>query len=234
VIVEPVQGEAGVIVPPSRYLSDVARACAERDALLVVDEVQTGLGRLGWWWAIERSGVVPDVLLAGKALGGGVVPVSALAARTEVFAPFRRDPRQAASTFGGYPLGAAALIATIDVLRRESLVERARGLGDALSALLSEACAPAIEDGVLAETRGLGLLHGLEFRHPRSAKEFAAALLEAGVVPSYSSASSTTVRLTPPATLSDDELGVLRGALAQAADAVVGAKRPAVSGGVGG
>ena len=206
VIVEPVQGEAGVVVPPSGYLAAVAEACGHYGALLIVDEVQTGLGRLATWWGINRENVVPDMLVCGKALGGGVVPVSAIAAQPTVFAPFRRDPRHASSTFGGYPLGAAAVRATIDVLRRDQIVERAEETGQQVAAILRAHCTPAAADSAVREIRGIGLLHGIEFDHPQTAAAFAKGLIEHGVIPSYSQAAAATVRLTPPALLGREEL----------------------------
>jgi putrescine aminotransferase len=219
VIVEPVQGEAGVRVPGPGYLAEVAAACAEHGALLVVDEVQTGMGRLGYRWGVERSEVVPDVLVMGKALGGGVLPVSGIAARPEAYAPFRRDPRQATATFSGYPLAAAAVTAAVEVLREEDVPGRAQKLGAALGPVLSEL---ADRTGALVkEVRGLGALHGIEFAHPRTAAAYGAALVEHGVVPSYSMATTSTVRLTPSALLDEPELEHLSTAVLAAADAVV-------------
>lgn len=216
VILEPVQGEAGVIVPRPGFLAAVAERCAAHRALLIVDEVQTGLGRLGRWWGSERDGVVPDVLVAGKALGGGVLPVSAIVARADVFRPFQLDPRQAASTFSGYPLGAAAVTATIATMRRERTVEAAQRTGAAVAGLLARATAAAVEDATVRDVRGLGLLHGVEFEHPQTATAFADGLLDGDVICSYSTASSTTVRLTPPAVLDDEALEILEQALAHA------------------
>lgn len=220
VILEPVQGEAGVIIPCPGYLAAAAERCAAHRALLVVDEVQTGLGRLGHWWGIERDGVVPDIVVAGKALGGGVLPVSAIVASPEVFRPFRLDPRQAASTFSGYPLGAVAVSATIATMRRERTVETAQRTGATVAGLLARATTAAVEDGTIRDVRGLGLLHGVEFPHPQAATVFADALLDGAVICSYSSASSTTVRLTPPALLDDEAVAILDEALEHAVEAV--------------
>jgi putrescine aminotransferase len=223
VIVEPVQGEAGVHVPEPGYLTEVAAACTEHGALLVADEVQTGLGRLGHTWGVDRSDVVPDVLVMGKALGGGVLPVSGIAARAAAFTPFRRDPRQATATFSGYPLAAAAVAAAVEVLRDEDVPGRAQKLGAALGPVLAEA---ADRTGDLVkEVRGLGALHGIEFAHPRTAARFGTALVDHGVVPSYSMATTSTVRLTPSALLDEPELEHLSTAVLAAADAVVAAGR---------
>jgi putrescine aminotransferase len=193
-----------------------AERCSAHGALLVVDEVQTGLGRLGRWWGIERDGVVPDVVVAGKALGGGVLPVSAIVTRAEHFGPFRLSPHQAGSTFGGYPLGAAAVCATIATMRAEGIVAAAQRTGATVAGLLAAATRPAVEDATVRDVRGIGLLHGIEFAHARSAMTFANALLQAGVVCSYSSATWRTVRLTPPAILDSEAVVTLEHALTQA------------------
>ena len=225
VVVEPVQGEAGVCIPPPAYLAAVAAACERHRALLIVDEVQTGLGRLGYRWGADRSDVIPDIMVVGKALGGGVLPVSAIAARDEVFRPFRRDPRQAQATFSGFPLGAAAVVAAVEVLESEDIVGRARRLGPKVQEILGRAA--ALLDGRCREVRGMGILHGIEFAHPRDAARFAEALIEHDVVPSYSLGSTTTVRFTPPALIGDPELEHLRRGVLAATEATI--TQPALS-----
>ena len=118
-ILEPVQGEGGVVVPPPGYLREVADLCTENDALLIVDEIQTGMGRLGTWWGIEAEQVVPDILLVGKGLSGGVVPIAAMVATPRAYAPFAKDPYLHTSTFAGSPLACAAATATIGVIHDE-------------------------------------------------------------------------------------------------------------------
>jgi putrescine aminotransferase len=225
VVVEPVQGEAGVRIPPPGYLTAVADACSRHGALLIVDEVQTGLGRLGYRWGVDRSEVVPDILVAGKALGGGVVPVSAIAARGSVFRPFQRDPRHTHATFSGFPLGAAAVVAAVEVFETEDIAGRAKRIEPQVQEILRQAA--AITGERCAETRGLGILHGIEFAHPRDAAQFADSLIAEDVVPSYSLGSSTTVRLTPPALLEAADLTFLRRAVLAAAEATAAA--PALS-----
>ncbi|WP_017571397.1 aspartate aminotransferase family protein [Nocardiopsis halotolerans] len=221
VIVEPVQGESGVRVPPPEYLAEVAEACAEHRALLVVDEVQTGLGRLGHRWGVDRSGVVPDVLVMGKALGGGVLPASGIAVREEAYRPFRRDPRQASATFSGAPLLMAAVQAAVEVFCDEKVVERARAAEPLIAECLGGAADRA--DGLIREVRGLGVLHGVEFAHPKHAAAFAAALIEHGVVPSHSMATTATVRLTPSALVSETDLEHLASAVAAATETTLAA-----------
>ncbi|MFL6127180.1 aspartate aminotransferase family protein [Actinophytocola sp.] len=219
VLLEPVQGEAGVIVPPAGYLREVAGLCRRHGAFLVLDEVQTGLGRLGAWWGADREGVVPDVLLAGKALGGGVVPVSALVATDEAFAPFDRDPFIHTSTFSGAPLGMAAVRGAIAAIQEDDLVTRADRLGrqlrDSLGSLLRDVF------GDLAVLRGVGLLIGIELAVDGLAGELLLELMAGGVIANHSLNSDRVLRLTPPAVLDEREVGFLLDAFDGAARAVL-------------
>ncbi|HEV8562334.1 MAG TPA: aminotransferase class III-fold pyridoxal phosphate-dependent enzyme [Actinophytocola sp.] len=219
VIVEPVQGEAGVIIPPFGYLAEVALLCREHGAFLVLDEIQTGLGRLGWWWGAERAAVVPDVLLAGKALGGGVLPVSAMIATEAAFAPFDRDPFLHTSTFSGSPLGMAAAVAVIDVIREENLVWRARWLGELLREEVESVLRDVLGDAV-AEVRGLGMLIGVELTVEGLAGDLLLELMDAGVIANHSLNSARVLRLTPPAVLDHEDVDFLVQALERAARSV--------------
>jgi putrescine aminotransferase len=202
VVVEPIQAEAGVVIPPRGYLRGVEEACREFDCLLVVDEIQTGLGRLGQWWGVCTEGVRPDILLAGKVLSGGVVPASALVATAAAFEPFNSDPYLASSTFSNSPLVAAAAHATIDVLASTDVIDRAATLGAQLLAALRGI---ASGSDAVAEVRGSGLLLGVEFATPALAGAFLLALLERRVLPSWSLNQQRTIRFTPSALMSDDE-----------------------------
>ncbi|GLW10124.1 aminotransferase [Microtetraspora sp. NBRC 13810] len=220
VVLEPVQGEGGVVVPPRGYLRAVADACAEYGALLVVDEIQTGLGRLGSWWGVEDEGVVPDMLLTGKGLSGGVVPVAAMVARADVYEPFGRDPFLHSSTFGGSPLACAAALATIQVLQEEDLVHRAAKIGARLLAEVRRTCerhAP----GRVTEVRGRGLLIGLEFATQADVGELVLDLLARGVLVNHSLNASRVLRLTPPAVLEESDLAFFHEAFDSALRAVV-------------
>jgi putrescine aminotransferase len=219
VLVEPVQGEAGVVLPPAGYLRAVADSCRAHGAFLVLDEVQTGLGRLGSWWGADRAGVVPDVLLAGKALGGGVLPVSALVATESAFAPFDRDPFIHTSTFSGAPLGMAAVQAAIAAIREDDLVARADRIGRKLLAELTRVCADVLGDAVAA-VRGAGLLIGIECAVEGLAGELLLELMEAGVIANHSLNSDRVLRLTPPAVLDDRDVRFLLDAFERAAQAV--------------
>jgi putrescine aminotransferase len=215
VIVEPVQGEAGVIIPPFGYLAEVSALCKEYGAFLVLDEIQTGLGRLGYWWGAERDEIVPDVLLAGKALGGGVLPVSAAIATEEAFAPFDRDPFIHTSTFSGSPLGMAAAVAAVEVIRDENLVWRSRWLGE----LLREEIESILRGifGSVVQVRGLGLLIGIEFSVEGLAGELLLELMAAGVIANHSLNSARVLRLTPPAVLDHQDIDFLLLAMERAA-----------------
>ncbi len=175
-LVEPVQGEAGIIVPPEGYLTEIARICRANNVLLIVDEVQTGLGRTGKILACQHEGVKPDGLILGKALGGGLIPVSAFLASEEVMGVFK--PGDHGSTFGGNALGAAVGLAALNVLIDEKLAERAAVMGDYLLERLKAIASPVITD-----VRGKGLLIGLELDTRRvSARQFVETLLRHGVL----------------------------------------------------
>jgi len=189
-LVEPVQGEAGIIVPPAGYLARVREICTRRGVLLICDEVQTGLGRTGALLACDHEGIRPDGLVLGKALGGGLLPVSAFLASGEVMAQFR--PGDHGSTFGGNPLAAAVGEAALELLVRDRLSERARVRGDELLAKLR-----AIDDPAIAEVRGKGLLIGVEIDpDAASARQVCEGLLARGVL--SKDTHGTVVRFAPP------------------------------------
>lgn len=216
VILEPVQAEGGVVLPPRGYLRAVREACDRHHAVLVADEIQTGLGRLGRWWGVDAEGVRPDVLLVGKILSGGVVPVGAVVATREVFAPLDADPLLHSSTYAGNPLAAVAAAETVRTIAREGLVERAAALGEHLLAMTREVLQAAVPH-LVRDVRGEGLLIGIDCVTPDIAAELMMALLERRVVTSYSLNTHTVLRLTPPAVLGADDLDWLESALAGAA-----------------
>jgi putrescine aminotransferase len=219
VIVEPVQGEGGVVIPPPGYLRGVVEACREYGAVLVVDEIQTGMGRLGTWWGLDPDGITPDMLLVGKGLSGGVVPVAALLARPQVYAPFGRDPFLHSSTFGGSPLACAAAYGAIRATIEEDIVARCAALGERLLAGVRAACVAA-GAGVVAEVRGRGLLIGVECRRQADVGELILALLGGGVLVNHSLNASKVLRLTPPAIIDEAELDLFLGTFAEALAAV--------------
>jgi putrescine aminotransferase len=220
VVLEPVQGEAGVILPPAGYLREASALCRRHKAFLVLDEVQTGLGRLGHWWGADRERVVPDVLLAGKALGGGVLPVSALVATDDAFAPFDRDPFIHTSTFSCSPLGMAAVRGAIAAIQEDDLVTRADRIGTQLYDELSHLLQEIFGDRV-ATVRGVGLLIGIELSVDGLAGELLLELMSAGVIANHSLNSDRVLRLTPPTVLDEREIQFLLDAFERAARAVL-------------
>ena len=198
VLIEPIQGEAGIVAPPQGWLAGVRRLCDAHDVLLILDEVQSGLGRTGRWFAFEHEGVRPDGLVLGKALGGGMLPVSAFVGRHDVMDVF--TPGSHGSTFGGNPLAAAVGLEAIRVMHDEGLVERSRRLGAHMFERLR-----AMRSSVVREVRGLGLWAGVEI-DPRvaSAREACERLLAKGVLSKETHA--TVVRLAPPLVIARDDL----------------------------
>ena len=210
-LVEPVQGEAGIIVPPEGYLTEVLRICRKHNVLMIVDEVQTGLGRTGKVLAIHHEGIKPDGIILGKALGGGLLPVSAFCAKESVMGVFK--PGDHGSTFGGNALGAAVGLESLNVLMDENLAERAAVMGDYLLKRLR-----AISSPMIVDVRGKGLLIGLEIDTQRaSARQFVETLLKHGVL--SKDTHGTVARFAPPLIVDREQLdwGVerIRNALAE-------------------
>jgi ornithine--oxo-acid transaminase len=176
-LVEPIQAEAGILLPPEGYLRDVRRICSDAGILFMLDEIQTGLGRTGRLMAYEHEpDARPDVLILGKALGGGVYPVSTVLSSRDILGVFR--PGDHGSTFGGNPLGASVAIAALEVIEREALTEKARVSGEFLINRLRALDSPLIRD-----VRGKGLLIGIEIRRDAgTARSFAMKLLKRGVL----------------------------------------------------
>ncbi|GAA4462130.1 aspartate aminotransferase family protein [Phytohabitans houttuyneae] len=208
VILEPVQGEGGVHLPPPGYLPAVEALCRKYNGFLILDEVQTGMGRLGEWWGADLYGITPDVLLTGKALGGGVMPVSAALASREVFAPFDKDPYLHTGTFTGAPILMAAVQGAIAAVKEDRLISKAASLG---AKLLPEITRIAKEncDELVAEVRGQGLMIGVEFHEAGMAGEMLMELFNHGVVANHSMNGSSVARFTPPAILTDGDVNFL-------------------------
>ncbi|MET9225638.1 aminotransferase class III-fold pyridoxal phosphate-dependent enzyme [Lentzea sp. NPDC003310] len=219
VVLEPVQGEAGVIIPPSGYLKEVSALCQEFGALFVLDEIQTGMGRLGSWWGADAESVTPDVLLTGKALGGGLLPVSAAVATEDAYSEFDRDPFLHTSTFSGSPLGMAAVIGAIAAVREDGLVDRARHLGAELLPELRAVVTRVLGDHV-RDVRGEGLLIGLEFATPDVPTLLMVDLVAEGVVANHSLNEGHVLRFTPPAVLTGSDVAFLLDAVERAATKV--------------
>ncbi|MFC7933510.1 ornithine--oxo-acid transaminase [Streptomyces cinereoruber] len=211
VLLEPIQGEAGVLVPPAGYLPGVRELTRRRNVLFVADEIQSGLGRTGRTFACDHEGVVPDVYLLGKALGGGVVPVSAVVADRDVLGVFR--PGEHGSTFGGNPLACAVALEVVAMLRTGEYQERAAELGDHLHAELGL----LVGGGTVEAVRGRGLWAGVDIAPSRgTGREISERLLDRGVL--VKDTHGSTIRIAPPLVISKEDLDwgleQLRGVLA--------------------
>jgi putrescine aminotransferase len=215
VIIEPIQGEGGVNIPPDGYLREVRAVCDRFGALLVLDEIQTGMGRLGHWWGADREQVTPDIMLVGKGLSGGIVPVSAMVATPEAFRAFNKDPFIHTSTFSGAPIAMAAARAAVEAIEADGLVERAAVLGSTLLAGLREIVALHCPH-LVTDVRGVGLLIGVELAGPGLAGALLAELVERHLIVNYSLNASSVLRFTPPAVLSEGDVEFLLSAFAGA------------------
>ena len=211
-LVEPIQGEAGVVVPPDGYLAAAKSLCEATEVLLVADEIQTGLGRMGRMFASDWDDVRPDILVVGKALGGGVYPVSAILADDDVMSVF--TPGTHGSTFGGNPLAAAVGLASLDVIVEEKLAERANELGEWLMGELREIESPHIE-----EVRGRGLLIGVVLN--TAARPFCEALQARGILAKETH--DKVVRFAPPLVVTKAELEAVLPVIAEVLGAAVAA-----------
>ena len=194
-LVEPIQGEAGIVIPPSGYLREVAQICRDNRVLLMTDEIQSGLGRTGKLFAYMHDDVTPDVLIVGKALAGGFYPVSAVLASSEILGVFQ--PGDHGSTFGGNPLGCAVARTALRVLIDEHLVERSAELGAYFLARLQ-----SLRSADIKEVRGKGLWIGLEMRGP--ARPYCEALKELGVL--CKETHDHVIRIAPPLVIQHDEI----------------------------
>jgi putrescine aminotransferase len=194
-VVEPVQGEAGAVVPPSDYLPRARELCDKHGALLIADEIQTGMGRTGKLWGVDHSDVVPDIMCLGKAIGGGVMPLAAFVSTAKIWEVLVPNPVIHSTTFGGNPIACAAGIAAITVTLEEDLPGQAAAKGQlVLEALRNlQVRYPA----VLTAVRGRGLLIGLEFPSDAIGYAFAAALFRRGVLVAGTYAKARTIRIEP-------------------------------------
>jgi len=210
ILIEPIQGEGGVIVPPPDFLKRAWGLCREHRVLFMADEIQTGLGRTGDLFACDHDGIKPDVMIVGKALGGGYYPVSAMLASRELMQLF--GPGDHGSTFGGNPLACAVGMASLDVIESENLPARARYAGARLMRGLRELDSPAV-----AEIRGRGLLIGVQLNVP--ARQVAELLMERGVV--AKDTHDRVLRIAPPLVIEDAEIDMLLSAMRDALKAAL-------------
>lgn len=207
VILEPIQGEGGIILPPEGYLKQVRELCDQYDAVLIFDEVQTGMGRTGKMFAAELYDVVPDIICLAKAFGGGVMPAGAIVAKEKVFKSWFDNPFMHTTTFGGNPLACAAAIATIDVLLEENLPARSAEVGEYFLNGLLEA-AKGHEDKVM-EIRGQGLMIGIEFHKDEVGYEVSKGMFDNGVLVAGTLINSKTIRIEPALTISYEEVNTV-------------------------
>jgi ornithine--oxo-acid transaminase len=196
VLVEPIQGEAGVLVPPAGFLPGIRKLCSAKNILMIADEIQSGLGRTGYTFACEAEGIAPDAYLLGKALGGGIVPVSAMVSSRDVLGVLR--PGQHGSTFGGNPLACALAREVIAILSSGELQTRARELGATMHARLA-----ALPEKTVSQVHGRGLWAGVEFGD-LGGRTVCERLAAHGVLAKETH--GNTIRLAPPLTITESEL----------------------------
>lgn len=195
-LVEPIQGEAGIVIPPEGFLREAAKICRQHNVLLMVDEIQSGLGRTGKLFAYMHEAITPDVLIIGKALAGGFYPVSAILASREILGVY--EPGDHGSTFGGNPMGCAIARTALRVLIEEKMVERSAELGAYFLALLQ-----TLRSSDLKEVRGKGLWMGIELRSP--ARPYCEALKEEGIL--CKETHDRVIRIAPPLIIRREEIG---------------------------
>jgi putrescine aminotransferase len=204
-IVEPIQGEGGIIIPPTGYLAELREACDRHGALLIADEVQTGLGRTGRMFGCDHDGVSPDMMTLAKALGGGVMPIGAIVGTSAVWESiYSENPLSHTSTFGGNPIACAAALAALKTIQEEGLVERSATQGAKMLQGLQEVAAR--HSDLLLEARGRGLMIGVEFRQDEVGELVVAQLLKRGVCVAYTLNNPRILRIEPPLIIDDEQI----------------------------
>lgn len=194
-LIEPIQGEAGIVIPPEGFMRAAFDLCKENNVLFIADEIQAGLARTGKMFACEWEGIEPDMYILGKALGGGVFPISCVVANNEVLGVF--NPGSHGSTFGGNPMACAVSIASLQVLTEEKLAERSQELGSYFLSKLQE-----IKNPIIKEVRGRGLFIGVELTVP--ARKYCEQLKEEGLL--CKETHDTVIRFAPPLVISNEDL----------------------------
>jgi len=243
VLLEPIQGEGGIVVPPDGYLDGVRTACDRVGALLILDEIQTGLGRTGRWWACEHDGVVPDIMTTAKSLGGSLVPISATVFTEELREFLIPNPFIHLSTFGGSDLACAVALEVLAVIEETGLVDHAAAMGDRLFVGLRAIAAARPE--VVTEVRGRGLMAGIQYVEDSLGPRMSYHLAQHGVLAIYSGNQPAVMRLMPTLVIEEAEVDLLLTALDAAIDDLVAGvgpeevapsrprRRPVRSGGTG-
>ena len=204
VIVEPIQGENGVIVPNDNYLIELRKLCTESGVLLILDEVQTGMGRTGKMFACEHYGIVPDIITMAKALGGGVMPIGAFMSTPEIWKAMEPNPLLHSSTFGGNELASAAAVAAISAIQEENLAQNAEKMGEYLLAGLKDVAEKNPESVVAV--RGKGLLIGVEFTDNDVAALVIAGFAQQRIVAAYTLNNPKVIRFEPPLIVTKEDI----------------------------
>jgi putrescine aminotransferase len=204
VILEPIQGEGGVIVPPDNYLAKVSSLCRKKNVLLILDEVQTGLGRTGKTFACHHYNVVPDILALGKALGGGVMPIGAFMSTQKIWSPFIKAPLMHTSTFGGNPLACAAALAFLKVFKEEDLTKKSERLGDYFKDGLLRIQGKYPQ--VINEVRGKGLFIGVELSKEGLGGLIFPDMLKKGIIVAFTLNNPKVVRFEPPLIITREQI----------------------------
>lgn len=225
VILEPIQGEGGVNIPDDDYLPGVRALCDEYGALMILDEVQTGMGRTGKMFCCEHYDVAPDVMCLAKAFGGGVMPAGAVIGTKTVFSRLFDNPFLHTTTFGGNPLACAAALATITVLIEQKLPERAARMGEHMLAGLKRASAG--HKKLVVDARGKGLLMALEFTSHEAGFALSKAMLERGVLCSGTLVNARVIRFEPPLTITEEQADYVVKSLGESLDSMARSAVPA-------
>lgn len=198
VIIEPVQGDAGVRIPSIDYMRALREKCTETGTLLILDEVQTGFGRTGKWFAFEHFGIDPDILTLAKAMGGGM-PIGAFIANKEVMSTLSHNPKLGhITTFGGHPVNCAAAIANIEVLQAEKIIESVEGKGKLLESLLTH--------NTMREIRRIGLMMAIEFDDAQTVERIVKRCLDEGIITFWFLSTANSIRLAPPLIISERQI----------------------------
>ncbi|WP_405379537.1 aspartate aminotransferase family protein [Phascolarctobacterium sp.] len=222
VILEPIQGEGGIIVPPAGYLAKAKEICQAKGALLIADEVQTGMGRTGKWFGVDHEGVEPDLMACAKALGGGVMPIGAIIGTPDAWKGLIEAPFLHTSTFGGNQLACAAGVAAIKVMKEENILERGSEAGAYLKAGLEKIAAEF--PSVITEVRGRGMMIGIELTKEGAGGMLMSLMIMKNIIVAYTLNNPKVIRMEPPLIMPkeviDHVLEAFRDAVAQTADVI--------------
>jgi putrescine aminotransferase len=216
VLLEPIQHEAGVFVPPADYLLKVQKICQDRNVIFIIDEIKTGLGKTGWMFACEKFKVTPDILVLGKSLGGGAIPIGALIARKHLWKKFSLSFSMSASSYGGNALACRAALTTIEILKENHLLGECQEKGRLLSEQLRSCCRKY--PSVLRDVRGLGLLLGIETANGQKSFDLAKEMVKRGVLMMPAYGNPAVLMVEPPLVITFEQIKALLAAFDEACD----------------